>query len=485
MEEKISYKEFICSVLKYNITYILVAIINIAIIPILTRVFSVEEYGFISLFASASAFLSSFFSFGIVNGYVRFFNEPPNGMTLSKLKINCFLMPIIIMLFTFLVVLLFFSEFFSSIILGVIEKNVLVFLFLNVILTYIFLFLPVHYRMQMNIRKYTIVQVTSSFLTKSTVLLATFGTITYFSISGFMTLGLTIFLFAWIFLCKDAIFTDIAGTKNIFLYKNDGFSEVIKFSILAWPVTIVSYAHQFLTQNLINNSLDKTALGIYSALTVFTGIITAVKGGFTTYWSSFIYRYYKYELRKIQQVHEIIMIILCFLLGGMVFFRNIIFLMVGEEFREGKYISIMVVLYSVLYFASETTCYGIYIAKKPYINSLVSVISLLINLIGIHFFSPCYGLLAVGISASVSGMIYFCVCSYFGQKYYKMIQNPVKTIIEIVVMSTIAFLNYLIRNETILYIYVFFLLCFILILNRTIIVDIVKKLIVVRKNRRF
>lgn len=441
--KKISTKEFVLSVLKYNITYIVVSIINIALVPVLTRAFSTEEYGLLNLFVSASSFMSSLFSFGMTNGYVRFFNEPPTGTSEKVLRVKCVEIPILTTIAIAIIICLLQPHVFLDRVIGTTDLAVLPILFVNVAMTYIFLFIPVYYRMKMDVKRYTLVQIVSSFLTKASVLLTLLFPVTlvrmvFFQTLGVLLLGIIMAIFSyeqW----KDYVM--IAFTKS-----SRSIREVYKFSLLSWPTTVTAYANQFMTQNAVCNVLDKNSLGIYSALSIFSGIIIAVKGGFTTYWSSFIYKYYRDEQKKIQNVHDIVMFLLCILAAMTMCFRRIIFLLVGSEFRAGMSICILVMSYSIFVFASETTLYGVHLSKKPYIISVVSVLSLVVNIIGIYTLVPHMGLFGVGISACISGILYFAMNSYYGQKFYKMIQSPNRTACAALLIAFVAFANYYIKS---------------------------------------
>lgn len=441
--QKISTKDFVLSIIKYNISYLIVSVINIALIPVLTRVFSTEEYGTLNLFIAASTFMSSLFSFGMINGYTRFFNEPPEGTNEKTLRVKCVAIPVLTTLIVALLLWVVAPEEFLSRTIGVTDISVFPILFVYVILTYIFLFIPVYYRMKMDVKKYTIVQIASSFLTKASVLLVLLVPVTVVSITFFQTFGLLILAVIIAILSyrqwKDYLL--IAFSKSA-----PTIRKVYKFSLLSWPTTIMASANQFLTQNAICNVLDKDSLGIYSALSIFSGIIIAVKGGFSTYWSSFIYKYYKNEQEKIQSVHDIIMFMLCILVVLTMCFRDVIFLLVGNEFRGGMSICILVMSYSIFMFASESTLYGIYLSNKPQIVSVVSALSMVVNLVGIYVLVPELGLFGVGISACISGVLHFVINSYYGQKYYKMVKNPFRTFMAVLLIVIVAFANYYITD---------------------------------------
>lgn len=439
----VSYKDFLTSLVKYNIAYVVVAVINVILVFILTRLFSVTDYAYISLFTAASSFIRGLFALGLSDGYTRFFNSGIENVSEIELRKRTIYIPLFLTILAGAVSVFLFPDFVGNMTIGYSGRKALTLLFINSFLTYFFAFVAIYYRMRLDVRRYTRIQIASSFCAKAGVVLALFGTITYDTLSFCLTMGSLILFVVFISLYKLKNHVRNTEIKN----SKKNLRIFYKYSLLSWPITLIMYANQFLVQNTIHHSLGTYSLGIYSSLYFFTGIITMTKGGFSSYWSPFVFRYYKTEQKKIQEIHDAMMFFMLTILCTTTGLRFILFRFIGREFRAGSSIFTFVIANSVLMFLVETTGYGCNLSNKPYIISIVSAVSMLLNVLGIHIFSNSSGMLSIGVSCLVSGVVYFAFCSYFGNRHYKMIISPVRTCIAVIIIVILSFTNYFIRDS--------------------------------------
>lgn len=56
-----------------------------------------------------------------------------------------------------------------------------------------------------------------------------------------------------------------------------------------------------MSQQIIREEIDAHALGIFASVSMFISILTAVQGGFSTYWSAYVYKNYSEEDSKIKK----------------------------------------------------------------------------------------------------------------------------------------------------------------------------------------
>lgn len=468
-ENKLSTKEFISMTMKYGVAYIAIAIINVISVAILTRLFSVEQYGYISYFFSAASLVSSVLSLGLADGYIRYFYEPPKLLDERNLRINCSVIPCIIYVLT-IIIAIFSKGKFTDNILGVSGTIPLVSVLTYGLLLYITRFITIYYRMKMLTKKYTISSIIISFVQKISVILAiVFAETSVNGLSYYSFLGSAIFVFIFCLIHVHDWMQWIRNLKKI-VYKS--FREVIRFSLLAWPAGLIVYANQFFTKNAIDSTLSKYALGIYSSVSFFNGIIGTIQGAFNSYWSPFVYKYYKSEQNKIYQVHDLIMFSISVALSLIVIFRNLLFLILGQDFRDGINILILVILYNAYAFATETTSYGINIGKKPQIGSIISFITILLNVGLIYLLVPDMGMPGVGVASAIAGLFYFISRSITGQKYYKMIRKPIKTYFVSVSWIIIGLLNCYIYNSVILNLSMFIYICLNVIAYKNILINV-------------
>ena len=118
----------------------------------------------------------------------------------------------------------------------------------------------------------------------------------------------------------------------------------------------------------------------------------------------------------------------------MLLFKDIIYLIIGCEFIEGKTIISYVLLSSILQSFLETTVYGIYIEKKVYISTILLAFQLVSNVVLSLIMTPIWGIRGAAIAMLISNVIYFTLSTYWGQKYYKSIKSAFLTALSILVL---------------------------------------------------
>ncbi|MBQ2982944.1 MAG: oligosaccharide flippase family protein [Lachnospiraceae bacterium] len=466
MSSTISYKRFIQDILGYSVSNIIVAIVGIVVVPILTNIFSVEQYGFISLFSSAGLFFSEIASLGLTSAYIRYYNELDDD-TEKMLRVRCIVIPLGIILLISSIIIFTKTNYVGVLLLGDNNKLVIIFMLLFAYSQYIRIFINIYYRMRMDITKYTIFQIVYVIFAKCSVIFAVFFVVNNITIAICSTV-FSLLLSGFLVIHR---LVECKGAKLV-NEKKHVFVEMYKYALMSWPSTIIPYANIYITQAVISASLGKYVLGIYSSLSLFSVILTTFRSGFTSYWSSFFYKYYKTEKSKIQNVHDVIMFCSVMFMAMLVIFKDILYLFIGKDFYEGKKIFALVVVNSLLLFDAETTAYGYNIAKKPYIHAIISTVTLLINIVGVYMCGKYDGLFGIGLATAFSGIVYFVLSTYFGQKYYKTVKSYTRTIIACSFICLIALSNYYINNFFTLTMIVGILITFTVIVYRRIIIKI-------------
>lgn len=177
--------------------------------------------------------------------------------------------------------------------------------------------------------------------------------------------------------------------------------------------------------------LDYSSVGIYSSAVSIVSIISLLQAGFNLFWTPYVYENYKQNSDRIQLVHRIISLLMilfgiCILLG-----QDILYMVLGESYRESKCYFGMLLVSPVLYTIGETTGFGINIAKKSYLNIIVSAATIVSNLIISYFLIPYLGCTGAALSVMVSSFVMFVVKTVLGERYYKTVSSKSKTIIGI------------------------------------------------------
>lgn len=391
---------------------------------ILTRIFLPEVLGCVNLFYSTITTLLSIVCLGLDSAFIRFFNEPPKfesiPVFLFKLLSVCLLFLLLLAGVSYFI----FGDDVTDFFLGKKETVLFVCIVIGTIDQIFLRFLNITYRMQMNIRQYNIQAILTNVITRISVIIGALidSQSAIYAICA-NVLCMSILLVFYLIKQKQ----DWLPAHVNFDYSN--YSEVVKFALYVALAGIIIQAYTLSSQLVIRNVIDTNAVGIYTSAALFTTILVVVKGGFASYWSAFMYANYNNENKQIfiKNVHRTVMlfsIVFCCLLFP---FRRLLYLFIGENYRESMNFFSLVLSYPLLLTIQETTAYGIMIRKKAYISTITSGISLGIN-IGIGYLLTIeYGLIGMAWANFISAVVTFILSSVVGQMYYVSIFNKFET----------------------------------------------------------
>lgn len=443
---------------------------------ILTRVFLPDVLGVVTLFSSSAIALLGIFGFGLDGSLIRFYNEPPHNEKISNFN---FKLLTISVLLTFLVVS--FAGILSGpkIIKFLIGRSELFFyicLSMCVIDQIILRFLNINYRMTMNIRQFNIQAIVINVVTKLSVIIgAVINSESVFYAILSNTICVT--LVSLYYLLKQRVIWQPDGS----IFDMAGYSPLLKFAFFSMSSMMLAQMFSLSSQLVINNMLGLYEVGIYASAGLFVAVLTAVKGGFCTYWSAFMYKNYMDDQKQsfIFDIHDIVMylsVVFCALLFST---RNIFYLFIGEEFRSSIDFFSLIIFFPLLQTIQETTGYGINIKKKNYIYTMIMFISLFINVGLSILLIKQYTLLGVAWANFIAAVVSFCLTSVIAQYYYRSISKPIKTICSTLLLLSTAVFTTVIKNDCLL----FCILVAIVFMDSLIYRKILKKLYIIIINR--
>ena len=374
---------------------------------------------------------------GMDGAFIRFYNEPPSGNTINQLLYKNIIITTFVVVFSGCICCLFFGDTISYYIFEISNSRLIVMVFAYTFCQVILRFLNIKFRMGFKVTQYTIQNIIINCLSKTLMLIGAFFLNEYFFIIKTITIGTFLVLIIYLFIqWKEIIPVDINGNLNISLdLKN--FGPYFRYAVFSAPTYIVSYLNTFLGQQIVKNHLSAYSLGIYSSTNTFSTILTSLKGGFSTFWSAYIYKNYENKKEKITEMHDYIVFLSLILASGMVVFRDLIYLVIGSEYHESKRFFSLLLIMPFLGFISETTSVGIALAKKSEINLLAYISSVVCNLYLCIAWIPYFGLPGAAFANAVSGIVLFLISSVWGQKFYKSIGNIFRSSFGIIILMMI------------------------------------------------
>lgn len=428
-------KKMLTSILKFSVSTWVNFVVGVLSALITTRLFSKETYALITIFNTAATTGMTITCMGLDSGYIRFFYEPPASNSSKQLAYKLMGISVLTTLGAGIIFSAFFYADFSLLLFEKISRPLCVALFVNILANVVLRFLNITYRMQLNIRQYTVQNILFQCLSRIIIFCMAFFSADVQSVIFAVTGGMALMALFYLYLQREDIFF---GDKNLSL---KGYAGVFRFSVFCAPVSIAVNCNTLVTNLIIKEKIGLGQAGIYASAASIALIINVLQGGFSTFWSGYVYANYKKAKELCRQVHDIVMLFCCVCMIGLVVFKDVLFCLLGKSFQEGRHFFSLLLMYPLLSLIMETTAYGISIAKKTYLTLLYYLLFMGVNVFCSFALAGPLGVKGVALSGSLAALVLFFLQTWSGQKYYRTIRSKAKTGFSVIAMEMIAVLD--------------------------------------------
>ena len=417
--------------------------ISLIATPITTSLFLPSELGKINLFISFANILIPFVYLGFDQAYVRFFNEPCGENTSGSLFKLCLVISSILSCMVSLVVMIGW-RYFSYRIMGYTSFFIAIFLSLYLFTTMTLRYVNLKARMENNTLLFCVQSIISTLIIK-----LSFISVAVVKAGAYYAIALRTIL-----LCLAAICFSTTTIKKCKLekvdYKKNVLKEIGKFALPIFPTTFLVMLNVSLAQLMLNKFADYSMIGIYSNAVTIASIITIVQSGLNTFWTPFVYEYYK-EQDKIQKMHHIVAFLMIMMALVLICFKDLIYLiLVNKKYWASKSIMAILLISPIADTVSETLGLGIELSKKTYLKLPVYIINILVNVSACYFLIPIYGIYGAAIANAVASLSMLISKTIIGEKYYKCSNSYYQLIVGMMIMICIAMMNYYINNAVVI-----------------------------------
>ena len=427
-------------ILKYSISTWANLIIGFLSVTLTTRLLAPDIYGMISLFLSATSVAVYLFTVGLDGAYIRFFNDPPVGNTRFQLLYKNLVIITSLMVVVGIIILLFFASTLSNVLLGIDSRLIILMFFLYTYCNIVLRFLNINYRMSFNARMYNIQNIMLACFGKLMIIIAAFFTENFVIIATILTLGLCSLLSVYLTIQrKEFIPIDLEDKINASLNFNN-YRNYFRFALYSAPSYIITYANVYLSQQIICSKMGAYSLGIFSSAGVFSTIFSAIQGGFSTYWSAYVYKNYRNAQGRIVRMHNYVLLSAILIFSMLIVGRDIIYLVIGQDYHESKMFFSLLLLMPILSFILETTDKGIALANKNEISFFTTIVTVVVNIVCCVVLIDYFGIKGAAYASALSALIRYVLNTLWGQKYYKSILNPSKSITGIFMIVVLSVL---------------------------------------------
>lgn len=432
---------FINSIIKFSISSWVNFFIAIISVIFLTRLFPPDIYGFLHLFNSASSVLMSVICLGLDSSYIRFYNDPPVNHDNKQLLTKFIFISIIITLLFGFILVTFFHKQLSLLIFDKVSWLITVLLFVNTMSLLILRYFALTYRMSNNPKMYTLQNILTQVFSKLFVLVAAFFNPTYDIVISVNTTGVLILVIFLLYMYGDTLIS------KRFNFRLKGFGEIFQYAFFSWPSYIIHYINILISQLIINKSLGAYELGIYASAYVFNSIIYVLQTGFGTYWTSFMYSNYKTHQKWIKKIHNYVLLFTVVIMLFILVFQNFFYNILGVKYRSSQEIFSLILLSPLFSTITETTAYGISIEKKMQYGLLLNLVFMLTNLFLCLYLIQIFGISGAALAVGGASLLRLIIFTVLGQYYYDSIDNYYKTILSVIVLLLLSFINYRFYNN--------------------------------------
>ena len=427
--------KFLKNIIKYCIPSLVSAIVGIAVIPIISRVFPTEDYGKINLFYSVGNMFLYIVLLGLDSAYIRFYFEPPNGTSRQQLFSLSIWSSVTVLIALTLVAIVGLPKIVSGYLFG--ERNIGGIIALSIYIVGLILFrlLSIETRMEEKALRYNIQQILLIFTNRVSFVLVAFYSTRYIYSVWAITLS-SIFLGLYFFITQKKI-----GDLSFLRMKESVLKSVFLFAIPLMPTTVMTWLNNSAAKMVLSGFNDFNSVGILSIATSVANIFSLVPAAFATYWSPFMYKNYKEQSEFIKSVHDYICFLSIFLVVGIFCFQDVLYFIVGNNYKASQAYFMLVMLAPIQTLFCETTSYGIILSGNTKYNLLISLIAALFNIVFGWAFYRYLGVYSVVGGIAGAALIQIVLKTVIGQKYYQTVKRKVKTIFSVTVLFTLAIAN--------------------------------------------
>jgi len=430
---------FIKRILGFSLASWVNCILSIISTPITTALFAPTELGKINMFISYANILIPFIYFGFDQAYVRFYNEPPKDNDKNSLFRISFSITSILAVFVSVVVLCFW-RYFSNAIAGEYSFIIAVFLAVYLFATLCFRMSNLKSRMDNAVKRFVLQSITSTFIVK-----IGFVAVVLVKPDATYAIGLRSVL---LFIAgMSFIIQALRATRSqIVSYNKETVSELSKFAVPIFPTIFLVMLNLSLSQIMLRRYVDFATVGIFSNAVTIAGIITIIQSGLNTFWTPFVYEYYK-ERKKIQKMHHAITFLMVAFAFIIILGQDLIYyVLVDSDYWESKTVLALLLISPVCDVVSETLGLGIELSKKTYLKLPVYLVNIAVNLGSCLLLIPKYGIIGAAGANALASISMLLVKTVIGERFYRCSDNYSRLIISVILLIGAGVLGFAMRE---------------------------------------
>jgi O-antigen/teichoic acid export membrane protein len=400
----------------YTVTSIISSSIPFLLIPLLTRVFSPQDYGIVSMAMIIINIITPLVGISSNGAIHRKYFEEDKSIDFSRYVGNVFIILFISFLF-FFVILTLFGKYISKYTL--VPYSYLILILLIAVLQFITTILLTIWQVKIKPLKFGILQILQSLIN-----------------IGFTFLFIYVYNFGWesrilgqlVSVFTTALISVIIITRLKYVkikYNRKDILDILKFSLPLIPHTLGSLTIGFTDRILITNLIGVTETGVYTVAFQIGSVLGLVNSAFINAYVPWLYAKlnlndYQVKLKIVKFTYIYFLALILIVLFSVYLLPTILSFLVGKSFQNANNYILWIILGYAFNGMYLMVCGFIFYVKKTKILSIVTLFTAIINIPLCYYFLIEFGTVGASISMTLIYFISFISTWYFSSKVYKM-----------------------------------------------------------------
>ncbi len=446
---------------------IIYVLISALITPIITRIFSPEEYGRWSVFVLYGTLATNFMLLGLDQAFIRYYYTENSLAYRSKLLKICVRSPLLISLalfaVAFIIAMLFFDQAVTIILLfGIYLLSLEISRFCSNAL-----------RLDYKVKLYSLMQCLDKifFLILA---LSLAWTVKFSDIMICSTVVSSLILMAiYLMICRKLWFKNTSAETYNFNIK-----EIYAYSLPLAISLIITSLFQATDKTLLSFMLGDAEVGIYAGAMSIVNIFAVVQTVFTTLWMPMAIEHYEKGGTPdfYVKANKIISAIMVTFGLTIILLKDVLIYFLGKEYHAAANVIPFLIYLPIMYTISETTVLGIIFKKKTTYQIWIGLVSFVTNVILDIFLIPRFGAFGASIATAISYVMFFVMRTFLSQRLYKIHFEFKSLVASLLCLTLFTVVDVFIGSFIVKLIVYAIIVVFISFCNRKIIIEVLKSL---------
>lgn len=427
-------KSFIASVASFSVPTLVSAFVAVFCIPLVSYLVPAGDFAVINLFFDYGVLFALLCQLGSGEAFIRFYNEADDRGKRRLFSLSL-LIGLVLVVALGAIVIVFFPEEASRVLFGQEDSRFLVLLVLYVIGVLLYKFTSYRCRMDEDARQYNAEQILYIVINRVAYVIPLLLVGGALSAVFFMT-GFTLAVGVAALLKEPRPILTLGGADC-----SEMLSRLIRYGL---PMTFLAAStNALITLNkvLLGNMASFDDAGVFALSLTIANCFSLIPAAFNVYWATYVYKNHDKKRNEICKMHDCVMALTLLIVAIIFLLQNVIFFFVGSQYEASQKYFMLVMMLPIQSFIAETTSYGINLSTKTYINALVIIVALVIDVLLCILLIPHMQAMGAAIALAAGSIAMLVLRSVFAQRFYRTIIHPGKSVAGMVLIIVLCAAN--------------------------------------------